>query len=152
MDILTGSGLVEQGGSFVLVEDAGLFLPDIEVFLADAQQHRNILGLNDVALFEAGPLEFTRDDLGDIVAEHLPCRVFGTDQFHGFFLPRYNAGICAAIQSASTAGSSSAKSAPGTSPTMASGSKETGSSETALRTTSILGQPLSLKPSISTRS
>ena len=37
-------------------------------------------------------------------------------------------------------------------PTMASGSKETGSSETALRTTSILGQPLSLKPSISTRS
>ena len=71
MDILTGSGLVEQGGSFVLVEDAGLFLPDIEVFLADAQQHRNILGLNDVALFEAGPLELTRDDLGDIVAEHL---------------------------------------------------------------------------------
>ena len=36
--------------------------------------------------------------------------------------------------------------------TEASGSKETGSSETALRTTSILGQPLSLKPSISTRS
>ena len=36
VDILTGSGLVKQGGSFVLVEDAGLFLPDIEVFLADA--------------------------------------------------------------------------------------------------------------------
>jgi len=87
VDVLTGSGLVEQGGSLVLVEDAGLFLPDIEVFLADAQQHRNILGLNDVALFEASPLELTRDDLGDIVAEHLPCRVFGTDQFHGFFLP-----------------------------------------------------------------
>ena len=145
--------LYEQGGGFVLVEDAGLFLPDIEILFADGEQHGDVLGLDDMALAEAGTLELAGNDLGNIVAEHLPCRVFGTDQFHGFSSsPCYNAGICAAIQSASAAGSSSAKSAPGTSPTMASGSKETGSSETALRTTSILGQPLSLKPSISTRS
>ena len=39
-------------------------------------------GLDDVALAEAGTLELAGNDLGDIVAEHLPCRVFGTDQFH----------------------------------------------------------------------
>ena len=76
---------IKQGGSFVLVQDAGALFPDIEVFFADGQQHWDVLGLDDVPLAEARALELARDDLGDIVAEHLPCRVNSADQLHGDF-------------------------------------------------------------------
>ena len=85
VDVPARSGPIEQRGGFVLVEDAGRLFPDVQVLLADAQQHRDILRLDDVALAEAGAFELARKDLGDIVAEHLPCGVFGTDQFHNRF-------------------------------------------------------------------
>ena len=55
---------------------------------------------------------------------------------------RYSVGIWATSQSASAWVSSSPKFAPGMSPTTASGWMDSGAAETALRTTSILGQPL----------
>ena len=82
VDVLARSGLVQQRGGFVLVEDAGLFLPDVEVFFADGEQHGDVLGLDDMALAETCALELTGNDLGNVVAEHLACRVFGTNQFH----------------------------------------------------------------------
>ena len=85
VDVPARSGPIEQRGGFVLMEDAGRLFPDVQVLLADAQQHRDILRLDDVALAEAGAFELARKDLGDIVAEHLPCGVFGTDQFHNRF-------------------------------------------------------------------
>ena len=82
VDIFACSGLVQQGSCLVLVEDAGVLFPDVEVLLADGKQHRDILGLDDVPLAETGILVLARDDLGDIMAEHLPCGVNSTDQFH----------------------------------------------------------------------
>ena len=82
VDILARSGLVQQRGGFVLVEDAGLFLPDVEVFFADGEQHGDVLRLDDMALAETCALELAGNDLGNVVAEHLACRVFGTNQFH----------------------------------------------------------------------
>ena len=48
VDVFARSGLVQQGGSLVLVEDAGVLFPDVEVLLADGEQHRDILRLDDV--------------------------------------------------------------------------------------------------------
>lgn len=71
----------------------GVF-PDVEVLLADGKQHGNILGLDDVPFAEAGILVLARDDLGDIMAEHLPCRVNSTDQFHdGILLTAQASGL-----------------------------------------------------------
>ena len=50
VDVFARSGLVQQGGCLVLVEDAGLLLPDVEVFFADGEQHGDVLGLDDMAL------------------------------------------------------------------------------------------------------
>ena len=84
VDVFAGSGFVQQGGRFVLVQNTGALFPDIKIFFADGQQHRDILGLHDVPLAEACPFELARDDLSDIMAEHLPCRINSTDQFHLF--------------------------------------------------------------------
>ena len=86
VDVFAGSSFVQQGRCLVLMQDAGALFPDIEVFFADGQQHWDVLGLDDVPLAEARALELARDDLGDIVAEHLPCRVNSADQFHLFNL------------------------------------------------------------------
>lgn len=151
VDVFARGSFIQQGGGFVLVEDAGLLLPDVEILFADGEQHGDVLGLDDMALAEAGTLELAGNDLGNIVAEHLPCRVFGADEFHCGF-PPYSVGIWATSQSASACVSSRPKSASGMSPTTASGWKDTGVSEISRRTTSIFGQPLSLKPSKRTRS
>ena len=84
VDVPAGGSPVQQRRRFIFVQDAGLFLPDVEVLFANAQQNRDVLGLDDMALAEPGALELAGDDLGDIVAEHLACRVYGTDQFHCF--------------------------------------------------------------------
>ena len=84
VDVFARRRLVQQGRRLVLVEDTGGLLPDIEVLFADAQQHRDILRLNDMSLAETGALELPREDLGHVVAEHLPHGVFGADQFHAF--------------------------------------------------------------------
>ena len=86
VDVFAGSSFVQQGRCLVLMQDAGALFPDVEVFFADGQQHWDVLGLDDVPLAEARALELARDDLGDIVAEHLPRRVNSADQFHLFNL------------------------------------------------------------------
>ena len=74
--------ILADSGSFILVEDAGLLLPDVEILFADGEQHGDVLGLDDMALAEAGTLELAGNDLGNIVAEHLAYRVFCFHQFH----------------------------------------------------------------------
>ena len=87
VDVPPRRRFVQQSRSFVLVEDARRFLPDIEIFLADAQQHRDVLGLDDVPLAEPRPLELARNDLGDVMAKHLPHGILRPNQFHTFFPP-----------------------------------------------------------------
>ena len=82
MDVAARRCLVQKGSGFVLVQDAGALLPDIEILFANGEQHRDILRLDDVPFAEACSLELAGNDLCDVVAEHLPDSVFGTDEFH----------------------------------------------------------------------
>ena len=68
----------------VLVEHAGGHLPDVEVLLAHAEQHGNVLLRHDVALAEARVLILVLDDLRHVVAEHMAHRVLGFDKSHFF--------------------------------------------------------------------
>ena len=61
---------------------AAVVLPDVYVVLAYAEQHRDVLGLDDVPLAEDHVLGDAPDDLRDIVAESHPYRILGFDQFH----------------------------------------------------------------------
>lgn len=70
-------------GGLVLVEGARLLLPHVQVLLAHAQQHGDVLGGDDVALAEPGVLGDAGDDLGQVVAEHMAHRVLGVYQLHG---------------------------------------------------------------------
>ena len=54
---------------------------DITRIFCGLNETRNIIPSIKYAL-EAGILVLARDDLGDIMAEHLPCGVNSTDQFH----------------------------------------------------------------------
>ena len=53
------------------------------MFLAAAQQHGDVLGLHDVPFAEDRPLGYAGDNLGDVVAEHLPHGILGGNEFHG---------------------------------------------------------------------
>ena len=67
----------------VLVQHGFIVFPDVNVLLAHAEQHGDILLADDMALAEHRILGHTGDDLGDIVAEHLPDRILHAHQFHG---------------------------------------------------------------------
>ena len=67
----------------VLVQHVFVIFPDVDVLLAHAEQHGDILLADDMALAEYRILGHTGDDLGDIVAEHLPDCILHAHQFHG---------------------------------------------------------------------
>ena len=69
-------------GSVVLVKHILVVFPDVDVFLAHAEQHGDILLADDMSLAEHGVLGDARDDLGDVMAEHLPDRILHAHQFH----------------------------------------------------------------------
>ena len=58
-------------------------LPDVQVLLAHAQQHRDVLLGDHMVLAEAGVLIFVLDDLGHVVAEHVTYGFFCLDKLHG---------------------------------------------------------------------
>ena len=66
----------------VLVEHIFVLFPDVNIILADAQEHGNILLSYDVALAEHRVLGNAFDDLSNIVAQNLSHCVFGFYQFH----------------------------------------------------------------------
>ena len=68
----------------VFVHHAGRHLPDVEVLLAHAEQHGDVLFRHDVALAEARVLILILDDLRHVVAEHMAHRVLGFDKSHFF--------------------------------------------------------------------
>ena len=83
--LILAQGLKAEGG-LVLMEHPGLALPHIEVLLAHAQQHRDILLGDHMALAEPGVLGNATNDLSQVVAEHMAHCVAGIDQFHHLFL------------------------------------------------------------------
>ena len=67
----------------VLVQHVFVIFPDVDVLLAHAEQHGDILLADDVPLAEHRVLGHPGDDLGDVVAEHLPDCILYAHQFHG---------------------------------------------------------------------
>ena len=66
----------------IFVDHARSHLPDIQVLLAHAQQHGNIVLCDDVALAEPGVLILILDDLSHIVAQHVAHGLLCSDQLH----------------------------------------------------------------------
>ena len=56
--------------------------PDVQMLLAHAQKHGDILRRDNMSLAEAGVLILILDDLRHVVAEHLPYRVLRPNQLH----------------------------------------------------------------------
>ena len=88
MHVLVLAQRAQPFGSFVLVEHAGRLFPYVQVLLAHGQQHRDVLRRDHVPLAEPGVLRDAGNDLGQIVAEHVPHRVAGVDQLHESSLPK----------------------------------------------------------------
>ena len=61
----------------------GLF-PDEQMLLAHGQQHRDVLLGDHMPLAEPGALVLTRDDLGQVVTQHMTGCMDGFDLFHAF--------------------------------------------------------------------
>ena len=68
----------------VFVHHAACHLPDVEMLLSHAEQHRNVLLRHNMALAEARVLILVLDDLRHVVAEHMAHRVLGFDKSHFF--------------------------------------------------------------------
>src|SRR5699024_9826745 len=66
----------------IFMDHAGGHLPDIQVFLSHAQQHRDILRLHHMALAEPGVLILSPNNLGQVVTQHMAHGLLGTDQLH----------------------------------------------------------------------
>ena len=66
----------------VLVEHARRLLPHVQVLLAHGEQDGDVLLPDHMALAEPGVLGDAGDDLGQIVAEHVPHRAAGVNQLH----------------------------------------------------------------------
>lgn len=66
----------------VLMELCLVIFPHIQVVLPHAEQYGDIFRLHDVPFAEHRVFHHTGDDLGDIMAEHLPYRVFCANQLH----------------------------------------------------------------------
>ena len=66
----------------VFMQHVFVVFPDIDALLAHAEQNRDVLLCNDMALAEDRSLFYTPNDLGAVVAEHLPDRVLCFHQFH----------------------------------------------------------------------
>ena len=69
------------------MEAGVIFFPDVDMLLAHAQQDRHVLRGNDMTFLEDRAFLDPRDDLGDIVAEHLPNGILRTHQLHKNTLP-----------------------------------------------------------------
>ncbi|MPM22493.1 hypothetical protein SDC9_68948 [bioreactor metagenome] len=92
-DMLGSEHVPQNFRRFVLMEDAGTLFPDIQGILAQRQQNGDILLRHNVPLAEAGVLRLPADDLGNIMAEHMPHRVFGRNEFQSLtpcFLELYS--------------------------------------------------------------
>ena len=81
--VLAHAQIAQDLRRLVLVEHVLVVLPNIDMVLAHAQQHRHVLRPDDVSLAEDRPLFLVLDDLGDVVAEHMPDGFFGLHQLHG---------------------------------------------------------------------
>ena len=66
----------------VFMHHVGRHLPDVEVLLAHAQQHGDVLLRHDVALAETRVLILVLDDLRHVVAEDMTHRVLGSNELH----------------------------------------------------------------------
>ena len=73
---------------------AGLCLVDIEVLLANCQQHGNVFGRDDVPLAEHRSLALAGDDARDVLAEHAAHGVFHPDGLHAETHPQNSYGRC----------------------------------------------------------
>ena len=73
---------------FIFMQDIFVLFPDINVFLAHAEQNGNIFLRDDMPFTENRVLGHARDNLRDIMAEYLSDRLGGFNQLHLFF-PRF---------------------------------------------------------------
>ena len=80
--MLVHADVAENIGCVVFMKHAFIVFPDINSILSDAQQDRDVLGLNYMALAEHGVLGHAADNLGNVVAEDLPDGFFGLHEFH----------------------------------------------------------------------
>ena len=81
--ILTLAEIPQNRCGIVLVQHILIVLPDVDMLLADTQQHLDILRADHIALAESRPLALTAYDLRDIVAEHHPHCVLNANLPHG---------------------------------------------------------------------
>ena len=66
----------------ILMEHIFVLFPDVNIILADAQEHGDILRSYDMTLAEHCVLGNAFDDLSNVVAQYLSHCVFGFYQFH----------------------------------------------------------------------
>ena len=85
--VVVPAHLAQDPRGLVLMEAGVIFFPDVDMLLAHAQQDRHVLRGNDMAFLEDRAFLDPRDDLGDIVAEHLPNGILRTHQLHKNTLP-----------------------------------------------------------------
>ena len=71
---------------FILVQQRAVVFPDVEMLLAQREQHGDVRRLDDMPLAKACTLPHAAHDLRDVVTENLPDRIF-----HGDFLHRQGA-------------------------------------------------------------
>ena len=81
--MLAETEVAQDRRRLVLVQHGLVVFPDVQMVLAHAQQHGHILLTDDVALAEDGALFLVLDDLGDVMAQHVPDGFFGFYQLHG---------------------------------------------------------------------
>ncbi len=86
MHICPRADFIKDPSGFILVEHIFIFFPYVKMLLAYAEEDRNVLFCNNMALFKSGSLIFSGDDLRHIVTQHMPFRFSCIDQLHIIFL------------------------------------------------------------------
>ena len=79
--------LTQDIGRFILVHLRSVLIPDVDMVLAERQQHGDILFRNHMALAETRILRHTADNLRDILTKHLSDCL---DRFHFFHCAQFS--------------------------------------------------------------
>ena len=80
--VFTLTEITQNRCRIVLVQHILVILPDVNMLLANAQQHLNILSADHIALAESRSLALPSHDLRNVVAEHHPYCVLNANLPH----------------------------------------------------------------------
>ena len=93
LDVFTGRNVADAHGGVVFMHLTGQGFVHVKIFLAHAEQNRNVFFPDDVPLAEHRSFLHAGFDAGDVVAEHRAHGLGDGNGFHGNFGHRKGSSI-----------------------------------------------------------